>query len=164
MKLMRFSLFFILISTFGLLAQSSDIQVKVNPISDSRVDWEIELSVILPISPSQGFVLEIPEEIVPIPVRVRINEKELWLRNIGSVPARDSVVAWQTVDTGVMFLFKNRLLKSGDRLVIKFITSVLKTPTVNNKIVLKEIVSRDDGLKVANRAFASGAIPSLSNR
>jgi len=164
MKIVRFSLFIVLIFILELFAQSNDIQVKIRSIPGSEVDWEFELSVVLPVSPSQGFILEIPEEIVPIPVAVRANEKDLWLQNISSIPERDSVIAWQTVNNGIMFLFRDKLLQAGDRLVIKFMATVLKTPEGNKKITMKEIVSRNDGLEVSNREFVSGSIPSISNR
>ncbi len=163
MKIVRFSLFIVLVFLLELFAQNNDLQVTVKPISGSEVDWEVELSTVLPISPARGFVLEIPEEIVPIPVAVRANGKDLWLQNIASVPERDSVIAWQTVNSGIMFLYRDRLLQAGDRLTIKFIASVFKTPK-ENKITIKEIVSRNDGLKVSNRGFVTGSIPSFSNR
>jgi len=164
MYLKSLSLIMILFLITGIYAQQAEVGVRIDPIPQTTSDWECDLTLNLNIAPANGILVEMPKEIVLIPVSLEINKKQVWLQNSFSEPVRDSVVAWQKVPEGIMLFFEENLLKSSDELHIKCVGNILKTPLVKNQVNFKEIVAGSDGNKVSDQVFASGIIPSISNR
>lgn len=157
-------IFTLLLGFGGLLAQSDVLKVNAQPIPDSKSDLELVFDLNLPSAPSNGLVIELPEEVMAIPVSVQINGKQMWLQNLTSVPKRDSVIAWQIIPKGLMLLFKEGLVGAGTNLRVTCITSTLKSTRTPREVKIKNIISQSDGIKVSNQTMATGIIPSMTNR
>lgn len=145
------------------LAQQTGASIDITPIPESDSDWEFNLNLDLTSSLSNGILLETPQEVMLIPISLRINQEEMWLQNILSVPDRDSVIAWQNMPQGIMLIAKSDLLNSGDNIQLKCMANIQDSELEQAEIRLKEVVSQTDGLKVSTNVFSSVQIPSIGN-
>ena len=66
----------------SLLAQSNNLQINVNPMSDSSSDYEMNFSWQSSNSPQDGFSLVIPGQIRVVPMGVRVDNQDLHRREI----------------------------------------------------------------------------------
>lgn len=148
----------------GLFGQQADVQLNLTPLSQTESDWEFELSVDFNFTPVSGLAVVVPEDVMLVPVSLKINNKRMWLQNLQFAPEPDSVVAWQRIADGLMFIYKQGMIQARDRMELKCISSLLKMPLEDRKVQLKEVVSQTDGLKVSNQIIASGEIPAVSSR
>jgi hypothetical protein len=164
MKIFNIILFMISILTLNLFSQQTNLSVNLNPIPNTTRDYTVEINLVLPITPADGVAIEAPQEISLIPVAISINESQLWLQNLSSIPSQDSVVAWQLVPQGMLMVFKNGLFKSGDEIKLRCISTMQNPDLSQNLFNAKEIISQTDGLRIANESFASGIMPQISNQ
>ncbi len=145
-------------------AQNKNLDIALTPIANTKTDWEFRLSGKLNFNPEDGIVIQIPGEMMIVPISVSVNGKKMWMQNLLTVPEKDSVIAWQIVPEGLMLLFKRGLIRQGDQLNLLCIANLLKKDLTNKTVYLKKIVSKPDGLKVSTQPLASGTIPSIPNR
>ncbi|GAB4378918.1 MAG: hypothetical protein Kow0042_27830 [Calditrichia bacterium] len=158
-----FFLLFIFLVT-PLLSQPSSLAIRLQNIPDTEGEWELRATLNLNQNLANGFVVQVSENMPMIPVTVRLNNRSVWLQNLLSVPQRDSVIAWQKVTDGIMFLCQDDFLKAGDVMEIIFMVSLNNSSQNESQMVLREIVNRADGVKVSNQSFVSGTIPAMSKR
>lgn len=164
---MKSKLIFIILSLLWAtlsLAQTADIRTTLNQISDSGKDWELNFSLNLNFSPAEGFVLQLPEKILLVPVSIQVNNKNMWLQKKTAIPDRDSVVTWEFTSQGLSLFFRNGSLKNGDALGIKCHASFSKTDIGQNTVELKEAFLTPSGIEVSDQNYASGTIPLTSNQ
>ena len=164
MKFKYSALLIILFWSISLFAQQNEIELALNPLPGTQSDWEFQLSLDFKISPANGLVIELPDEIKLIPVSIKINGAEVWLQNIITVPERDSVIAWQTVSEGIILLYKKKLVQSGDMFTMKCMATINELPLKQARVRIKEVVWQSDNLKISDQAFATGTIPRIPKR
>jgi hypothetical protein len=164
MRYLNLFLILLLLLTYNLFSQGTNIAITFDPLSNSNRDFEFELTFRLPITPSDGIAIEHPQEISLIPVEITINDSKLWLKNSDTVALQDSVVAWQVIPSGIMIIFKNGLFNVGDELRLRCISAISSQNVAQSQVRVKEIVSQADGMQVASEIFASGSVPQISNQ
>ena len=164
MKIFNIILLMIGVLTLNLFSQQTNLTINLNPMPNTTRDYAIEINLVLPITPADGVAIEVPQEISIIPVALSLNDSQLWLQNILSIPSQDSVVAWQMVPEGIMMVFKNGLFKTGDEIKLQCISTMQNLDFSQNLVTAKEIVSQTDGLRVTDEGFASGSVPPISNQ
>ncbi len=166
MKLARFFHIFVVILWLmgNVLAQNNDLNISLKPLSNAKTDWEFTLEAQLSFTPENGIVFQVPVELMVVPVSITVNGNKFWMQNLLTVPEKDSVVAWQIVPEGLMLLFKKGIIRRGDKIKLVCIANILKKKFKSNKVFLKKIVFRPDGLKVSSQPLASGTLPAIPNR
>ena len=166
MKLASFLHVFLMVILLSgsVLAQNKELSISLKPLSNTKTDWEFSLEAQLNFSPENGIVLQVPGELMVVPVSITVNDRKFWMQNLLTVPEKDSVVAWQIVPEGLMLLFKKGVIRQGDKIRLVCIANILKKEFKSNTVYLKKIVSRPDGLKVSTQPLASGTLPAIPNR
>lgn len=142
-------------------APAQNMKVEMSPIPRTEVDWNVQLTIDLPVSRLDGVAILFPEKFAMVPVAVQLNDRNLYLQNLLSVPEPPGVVAWQRVPEGLMMLFSPDISATGARLLIKGIGTLSGKPGEESLIQVKEIRAQPEGLKVSNSIIAGAALPPL---
>jgi hypothetical protein len=128
-----------------LFAQQNELAVDLKPVAESDINWETTLTLDAQSGMESGLLIEVPAGIKMVPLNVRINDKDLYLQNKGETPSIDSAINWELSAEGVTLFFAQGQYNSGDRLVLKTMTSqIKKTVTENPTINIRTIVNKQD--------------------
>ena len=164
MKILYIFLLIIGVLSPNLFSKQTDVSVNLNPLPNNARNYTVEINLVLPLTPSDGVVIKVPQEIQLIPVAISLNDSQLWLQNMLSVPSQDSVVAWQSVSDWIMMVFKNGLFQTGDEIKLRCLSKMHHPDLSQNLFIIKELDSRTDGLRITLESFASGSIHQISNQ
>lgn len=150
--------FILLINITFLPAQTDQLQVSVAPLSGSETDREMIIDWQASVQLSEGILIQLPQGVKAVPVSIRINDAEMWLKNGEAPPERDSVVVWQLNADGLVLLFDNGLLTNGDRLLIRSQASIPVAVPESNTIQIREVNVESDQLISGDQVLASGIL------
>lgn len=164
MKILYIFLLIFGILSQNLFSQQTNVSVNLNPLPNTTRDYAVEINFVLPLTPADGLVIEVPQEIFLIPVAISFNDLQLCLQNMLSVPSQDSVVAWQSVPEGIMMVLKNGLFKTEDQINLRCISTMQNPDLSQNLFTAREIFSQTDGFRIIDESFASGSVPPISNQ
>jgi hypothetical protein len=145
-------------------AQTGDINVTLNRMSDSGSDWELNFSVNLNFDPGSGLSFQLPAGISVIPISIQLNGREMWLQKKMALPDRDSVFTWEFTAQNLSIFFRNGFLKNGDVLAVKCQASIQQTDSSSSAVILKEAFITDNGINLSDQDFGRGAIPVIANQ
>jgi hypothetical protein len=164
MKIKSILIILLLVWATLTYAQTGDINVTLNPISESGSDWELNFSVDLNFDPGSGLSFQLPAGISVIPISVQLNGREMWLQKKMALPDRDSVLTWEFNAQSLSIFFRNGLLKNGDVLAVKCQASIQQTDSSSSSVILKEAFITNNGINLSDRDFGRGAIPVIANQ
>ncbi|MEJ2636469.1 MAG: hypothetical protein P8184_14400 [Calditrichia bacterium] len=164
MKFKLLLLFVVLILTTNLTAQSNNLEVSLSPVAGTKADWNLDFSLNIGFAAGNGFALKVPNGVMLIPVSLRINETEVWLQKANTISDRDSTVAWRNIAEGLIFLYKDQLIKQGDRIQLECIANIINTPLQTNEVTVSQVVRQADGFIASDQVSASGLFPAIPNR
>ncbi len=158
MNRLLFLLFILVINTTFLFAQTDRLQVSVQPLEGSETDREMTIDWQSDRQLASGILIQLPEGSRAVPMSVRVNDTEMWLKKGDSLPGQDSVVVWQMNPDGLVLLFDAGLIGSGDRLTVRC-QAVFPEQTAESSTLRIREVSMQDGQVVSGDAdIASGSI------
>jgi len=107
-----------------------------------------------------GVLIEFPDEIRIVPVSVKVNEKNYWLKNYNKIPEIDSVTNWQLTEEGLVLLFKENQVLNGDQLMINcLLTLIAKELTDKEVIQIRRVNKTVDSYEITDQVIASKNIP-----
>jgi hypothetical protein len=121
-----------------LFAQSNDLAVTLQPVSNSDVNWETTLTITGQSGLENGLLIELPAGVKMVPLNAQINQNTMFLQNINDVPTRESLICWNLNDDGLILFFSEGQFSSADQLVITTMTTqiskrIADNPTINIK-------------------------------
>ena len=73
-----------------------------------------------------GLLIEIPSGLKMVLLSVRINQNEMFLQNTNETSSIESVISWDLSPEGVILLFQDGQSTTGDRIVVKTMTTRIK--------------------------------------
>ncbi len=164
MKFKLLLLFVVLILSTSLIAQSNDLEVSLSPVAGTKADWDLNFSLNVNFPAGNGFSLQVPKGVMLIPVSLGINETEVWLQKANIISDHDSTVVWRSIADGLIFLYKDQLIKQGDRIQLKCIANIINTPLHTNEVTVSQVVRQADGFIAADQVSSSGLFPAIPNR
>jgi len=164
MKRLTYVIAFFLFISINLMAQSAQFGISLEAVPGTSADWRLGISWTAANVPANGLQLTLPETIQLAPMDVRLNGRQLWLINEGALPSRDSVMAWQSGPQGVTLLYREGLVKNGDRLEIRFAAAVLAAEAASDTLQIREVNWRNNAAEITNRTLAEGIVPAIPNR
>lgn len=144
-----------------LWAQNSNLEINLTKRSGAQADWELTLQLSLTNNLDSGLLIELPSRIKTAPAAVKINDKDIWLKNDSSFPESESVVNWESTADGLVFRFKKNLLKAFDRLSVNCASHIEKMPGENSKITIKKVVQLEEGTIQKGDIIASKDFPKV---
>jgi hypothetical protein len=128
-----------------LFAQQNNLAVDLQPVPGSDINWESTLLLDAQSGMENGLLIEMPAEIRMVPLNVRINDGEFYLQNKSETPTNESVINWDLSAEGVVLFFPEGKYNSGDRLVIKTMTTQIKKQVAQNPTInIRTIVNKQD--------------------
>jgi hypothetical protein len=131
-----------------LFAQQNDLAIDLQPVSGSNINWETTLTLDAQSGMENGLLIELPAGIKMVPVIARINADDMYLQNKSETPSIEKLICWDLTAEGVVLYFQDGQFNSGDRLVIKTMTSQIKKQAAENPTInIRTIVNRDQELQ-----------------
>jgi hypothetical protein len=109
-----------------LLAQPNDLIVDMNPVAESTVNWETTFTVNGQTGMENGLLIELPSGLKMVPLSARINQTEMYLQNLKETPSIESVICWDFSPEGIILFFGDGQFKTGDQIVLKTMTTLIK--------------------------------------
>ena len=162
MKSIWITIFFI-ICLFPVFLQAQDINAQINQVPGESSDWQFQFNYRLTDDLTNGFFIEFSDSLNVFPISVQINNHPFYLVNLSSIPERDSVLAWQALEDGLMVICRSGILKSGDEIKLNCISGRPQTES-NTSVNLKEVTVTTDGPQIASVETASANIAKGSER
>lgn len=118
-----------------LLAQQNNLTIDLQPVKESKVNWEATLTVDALNGMQNGILIEVPAGLKMVPLTVRINQNEMFLQNIKEIPSKESVICWDLSPEGIILFFSDGRFNTGDRLIIKTMTTLIKKRIIQDAVV-----------------------------
>ena len=109
-----------------LLAQQNNLTIDLQPVAESKVNWEATLTFDALNGMQNGILIEVPAGLKMVPLTARINQNEMLLQNIKETPSKESVICWELSPEGIILFFRDGQFNAGDRLIIKTMTTLIK--------------------------------------
>ena len=162
MKSIRISIF-VIFCLFPVFLRAQNINAQLNQMPGETSDWQFQFEYQLTKDLSNGFFVEFSDSLKVYPVSIQINNHPFYLVNISSIPERDSVLAWQASDNGLMVICRSGVLKSGDVININCLSGAPKTENIA-RVNLREVTNTTDGPQIASQETVSGNISQGNQR
>ena len=118
-----------------VFAQQNDLSIDVQPVSDSNINWETTLTLDAQSGMENGLLIEIPSGLKMVLLSVRINQNEMFLQNTNETSSIESVISWDLSPEGVILLFQDGQFTTGDRIVMKTMTTRIKKNLKDNAVI-----------------------------
>jgi len=148
------------LSLVPLVAQTQGLELNLQQQGDNNLNWELTIAFSVTNTTQTGMFLDIPEQLRVVPMNVQVNQANIWLQNSEQVPQMDSVATWQGVDQGLVFIFTEGLLNSGNQLQITCMaTLVQKELSVEEVIEVRPILTTTTPVQISDQVVASANIP-----
>lgn len=142
MKISALFLFIVLLLSEVLVAQNTQLEVRLSKIANSN-NWEFLVDISLTENPGSGFVVNLPDHIKAVPVAIKLNGTDLWLKNSAEPPSSATVVHWEVVDSSLVLKCSADLLKAQDRLELNLMTQLSKRVPQNPALTLRKLNEAD---------------------
>jgi len=154
-------LFCILPATF-LFAQADNLTINVNRMSPQSADWEATFSWQSSLNLQNGLIFELSENMQVVPASVRVDDQEMWLKQGLEIPTNDSVVCWEVSPEGLILLFAENRINSGNRLAVRCHAAFTAAASDTATVQLREVRFRSGQAETQNSSLAEGIIPDIS--
>ena len=118
-----------------VFAQQNDLSVDVQPVLDSNINWETTITLDAQNGMENGLLIEIPSGLKMVLLSVRINQNEMFLQNTNETSSIESVISWDLSPEGVILLFQDGQFTTGDRIVMKTMTTRIKKNLKDNAVI-----------------------------
>jgi hypothetical protein len=148
---------FIALFSQMLFAQQNDLQVDLQPVSGSDVNWETTLTLDAEPGMENGLLVEIPAGIKMVPLSARLNDNIYYLQNKSELPENESVINWELSEEGIILFFPQGAYNAGDRLILKTMTTKIKKRLDDNQRINIRIIDNiipeiqfSEDIKVSN--------------
>lgn len=119
MKINKFFLSLFLLMSISLFAQSSAMQLRVSENFTDADNFKLNIEMDLGKALQSGFLLQLPTVFKATPTAVFNMDRELWLKQINSIPEKPGIVHWIRYGDGLLFLFAEGTLGAGSKLQIR---------------------------------------------
>jgi hypothetical protein len=156
------SFILILLALFSaqVFAQSNPLRIELAPLQS---DVQVNLSWRSTVRPA-GLLLNVPAEVQLIPISIQIDNRAIWLINDSAVPARDSVIAWQSGPEGLILLFRQGLLDNGSVLDISCHSNLVSGVGDSALVQIRTVQVTSEGIESASSIITSGLIPARNRQ
>lgn len=144
-----------------LWAQNPTLEINLTKRAGAQSDWELNMQLSLTNNLDSGLLIELPPGIKTAPAAVKINDKDIWLKNDSSFPESESVVNWELTTDGLVLRFKKNLLNSFDKLSVNCASHIEKMPDENSKITIKKVIQLEEGTIQKGDILASKNFPKV---
>jgi hypothetical protein len=156
----RFLALITTILSVPLVVQAQGLELNLQQQGDNNLNWEMTLAFSVTNTTQNGMFFDIPEQLRLVPMNVQVNQDNIWLQNSEQVPQMDSVATWYAVDQGLVFLFTEGMLNSGDQLQITCMaTLVQKELSTEEVIEVRPILTTTAPVQISDQVVASANIP-----
>jgi hypothetical protein len=156
----KLSLLALILLVGNLFAQQSTLDISFENITENNSNWETNLSFSATNAIQTGILIGIPQGLRVVPLNVWINEKNIWLQYSDQVPQRDSVLTWHNNAEGLVILFGQDFLSSGDQIQISFMSTLIKKQLTTEELIeIRAVTQSSDPVQISDQIFASGNIP-----
>jgi hypothetical protein len=142
-------------------AQNPNLEINLTKRAGTQAEWELNIRLSLTNNLDSGLLIELPSRIKTAPAAVKINDKDIWLKNDPSFPESESVVNWESTADGLVLRFKKNVLKAFDRLSVNCASHIEKMPGENSKITIKKIIQQEDKTIQKGDIIASKNFPTV---
>ena len=142
-----------------LFAQQNNLTIDLQPVGDSTINWETTLSLIAPDGVENGMLIEIPVGLKMVPLSTSINQTDMLLQNKTEVPSTDSVICWDISPQGIILIFRNGQLNSGDQITVKTMTTRIRKNLTDNAVVnIRSVQNVDSAIQYSEDVKSSANI------
>jgi hypothetical protein len=159
---MRYRSFILILLAFFsslIFAQSNPLQIELTPL---QADVQVNLFWRSTVRPA-GLLIAVPAELQLVPISIEIDNRAIWLKNDAAVPARDSVITWQSTADGLILLFREGLVTDGSELAVSCHSNLASSRLDSTVIQLRAVQLTPGGIETASETISSGIIPARSN-
>ena len=113
MKRVKLFLICLFFPSLMVLAQNSDFNIQLQKIAGST-NWKMDMQLNMGLNTGSGIVLELPAGVHSVPVSIKIDDKEFWLKESGEPVTNDSIIHWERTDSTLVLRFNSEnTLQSG---------------------------------------------------
>jgi hypothetical protein len=154
-------LYFLIFALFltSLYAQSNDLVVTVSKMSEDTPDTEATFSWQSSRNIQSGLIFTLSENMKAVPISIRLDDREMWLKRGLESPSNDSIVCWELSPDGLILLFTNGLLNDNSNLNVRCHTSFTLGRGDTAVVEIREVIFRDGQTDVAANSLATDFIP-----
>ena len=121
--------------TADIIAQDLRLGLTVQRIAQTKSNWDLNIILNSSMKLHPGVLIEFPNEIRIVPVSVKVNEKNYWLKNYNKIPEIDSVTNWQLTEEGLVLLFKENQVLNGDQLMINCLLTLIAKELTDKEVI-----------------------------
>lgn len=154
-KLVLTVLFILSIQT--AFAQNNSLKIDLQ--SSGKLDSELVLNFVPTRRLEDGFSIELPPGMKSAIKSVSVNGKVLWLKENNTSPLKQNILHWQKTRMGYIILLSAGNLTAGTRIKINIQTPLIMNRQEDQRIALKEIKIRDNGVIDILREITGNLIP-----
>lgn len=145
-----------------LYAQNADLSVQLTKNGSSERSWQLQMQLNFSLTPEAGLLVEFPGQWVLAPGAIYVNDTAYWLKQSANQPTADTVVHWDTNESGLILYFKDRSLQAGDRLQISCAAHLNRTPRAGTIISVKNISRDSENNIIVESTIASRVLAEIN--
>lgn len=160
-RVLYFLIFPLLITS--LYAQSNDLIVNVSRMSGDTPDLEATFSWQSSRNIQSGLIFTLSENMKAVPISIRVDEREMWLKRGLETPVNDTIICWDLAPGGLILLFSNGLISNNTGLDVRCHASFTQGRGDTAVVELREVVFRDGESEISENSIAATSIPIVNN-
>lgn len=126
-------LFFAVTNTFA----QSELSISFNNEDLSKSNVQMELTLNLESSIDSLLFISLPSKLKVIPISIKKNNQNLWLRNSVKIPKKDLLVSWVDSANELVFRFLPGTIVNGDKVIIVSMAKLYGKLAEEDKITVK---------------------------
>ncbi|MCK5454438.1 MAG: hypothetical protein KAJ16_08750, partial [Calditrichia bacterium] len=154
-------LYFLIFALFitSLYAQSNDLVVNVSRMSEDTADLEATFSWQSSRNIQSGLVFTLSENMQAVPVSIRVDNREMWLKKGLETPANDTIICWDLAPEGLILLFSDGLISNNTSLDVRCHASFTRGRGDTATVEIREVTFRDGQSEINENPLANASIP-----
>jgi hypothetical protein len=163
MKILSSMMALLFMGVLQTSAQSNNsFDISMEPLAESKKDWDMVLTIELNESLRDGLSLEFPNHVKMVPTAVQLGDEKLWLKKSTDAPIMEQTLTWFEDDSGrVILRFTENRLNAGDRLVISCATHIKQPSQEEARIVLMRLDREGERVRTSDQVMDSRSLPTI---
>ena len=163
MKILLFMMALLFTGILQLFAQTNNsFNISMEPVADSKKEWNMVLTIELNESLRDGLALELPNLVKLVPMEVQLGNEKLWLKKGTDAPTLEQTLTWFEDDSGrVILRFTENRLSAGDRLVISCATQMKQPPKEESRVALMRLDRVGETVRSSDQVIDSLSLPTI---
>jgi hypothetical protein len=128
------------------------------PDIEATFSWQSSRNI------ESGLIFSLSENIKAVPISIRIDNREMWLKKGLETPANDTIICWDLTPGGLILLFSNGLINNNTSLDVRCHASLTKGREDTAAVEIREVTFRNGESEISENSIASTSVPVVNNQ